>query len=149
MENTTPVHESRVYRQQFHTGPCAACSFIKYQTLYTPSAESPPPPPPANTRRWANIVLMLGQRLRRRSNIRTILAQCVAFAGPPLVRPMAFTWIIGNGLLPGQILGVGSSPLSWDDAKQPSDWTTWKNCSPVYIFCSTVGLASLTKKTVS
>ena len=36
---------------------------------------------PANRRRLSNIVLMLAQRLRRRSNIKTTLAVCLVFAG--------------------------------------------------------------------
>ena len=36
---------------------------------------------PSNTRRWANVVLMLGQRRRRWPNIKTTLAQRHVFAG--------------------------------------------------------------------
>ena len=36
---------------------------------------------PANTRRWPNVVLMLGRRRRRRANIKTTLGQCLVIAG--------------------------------------------------------------------
>ena len=36
---------------------------------------------PANTRHWANVGLMLGQRRRRWTNIKPILVQCLVFAG--------------------------------------------------------------------
>ena len=37
--------------------------------------------PQANTRRWRNVVLMLGQRRRRCANINTTLRQRFVFAG--------------------------------------------------------------------
>ena len=36
---------------------------------------------PANTRRWPNVGLMLGQRRRRWANISPTLGQCIVFAG--------------------------------------------------------------------
>ena len=36
---------------------------------------------PASTWRWPNVVLLLARRLRRRSNIRTTLSQCLVLAG--------------------------------------------------------------------
>ena len=43
---------------------------------------------PANTRRRANVVLMLGQRRRRWPNISTTLGQRLVFAGKSDVNPL-------------------------------------------------------------
>ena len=38
-----------------------------------------------NTGHWINVVLMLGHRRRRGSNIKTTLVQCIVFAGRSIV----------------------------------------------------------------
>ena len=43
---------------------------------------------PANTRRWTNVGLMLGQRRRRWANINTTLVQCLVFAGISHYQPV-------------------------------------------------------------
>ena len=47
---------------------------------------------PANTRRWANVVLMLAQRRKRRVNIKPALAQCLVFAGLSLCGSIKYPW---------------------------------------------------------
>ena len=47
----------------------------------TPHWKGSPKPYPANTRRWTNVGLMLGQRRRRWANINPTLVQRLVFAG--------------------------------------------------------------------
>ena len=49
-------------------------------------------PPPANTTRWTNADLMLGQRRRRWTNIKTALVQRLVFAGPTQRKTFTKCW---------------------------------------------------------
>ena len=55
---------------------------------------------PVYTRHWADVVLMLGQRRRRWTNIKTTPVQCLVFAGIGLVHYVSnssFEWIPYTG----------------------------------------------------